>query len=547
MRHTACEKCGSSDGNAVYDDGGTYCFVCHVSTGGKHFPEEMSQRDWSGTLNEISKLKSGNLLARGIDAKYAEKYGVRIEYNGEGEQVAFYAPLYRDGTVAGYQKKLSNAPGGRGKQSVCRIGETGGTDPFGSQVVGMGGKMLIVTEGMEDCLAAYQMLNELGKNYRVVASLGTDAWQRNIAYYEGFEKVVICFDPDGPGKEAATDFADALTHGKAHIIQLPEGLDPNQMLIERQGREFLSRLNSARAYEPQGIISGKEMWNLMQGYVEPTYIPYPEEMKDLRAKMDGMREGEISTWIAGTSAGKTSYVRRLKQWALTNKASDGTYWGIGEAELEEGPEKTGRGLMEFHAGKRWKIMSADERRKTWEETYGTGRIITLGKGRRNKKTKSSLVNKFRHLHYDKGCRLFFLDHITLGVREFGSGSGTLDDQDSMMEEFLDFVESTKSHICLISHLRKPPGGGKTWSQGAIPSEEDMKGSGSLYQVSFDIIGLSRNKQHENEYERNVSQLHVLKCRETGRTGPADRMYWDDKQSALIPAMDAISDGDEPPL
>ena len=30
LRHTACDACGSSDANALYDDGHTYCFNCEV-------------------------------------------------------------------------------------------------------------------------------------------------------------------------------------------------------------------------------------------------------------------------------------------------------------------------------------------------------------------------------------------------------------------------------------------------------------------------------------------------------------------------------------
>ena len=28
IEHIACDECGSSDGNALYTDGHTYCYVC---------------------------------------------------------------------------------------------------------------------------------------------------------------------------------------------------------------------------------------------------------------------------------------------------------------------------------------------------------------------------------------------------------------------------------------------------------------------------------------------------------------------------------------
>ena len=33
VRHMPCNSCGSSDGNSLYSDGHTYCFVCHDRTG----------------------------------------------------------------------------------------------------------------------------------------------------------------------------------------------------------------------------------------------------------------------------------------------------------------------------------------------------------------------------------------------------------------------------------------------------------------------------------------------------------------------------------
>ena len=33
-RHIPCDSCGSSDGNSLYTDGHTYCFVCHKRTPG---------------------------------------------------------------------------------------------------------------------------------------------------------------------------------------------------------------------------------------------------------------------------------------------------------------------------------------------------------------------------------------------------------------------------------------------------------------------------------------------------------------------------------
>ena len=35
VRHLPCNNCGSSDGNSLYSDGHTFCFVCHHRTAGE--------------------------------------------------------------------------------------------------------------------------------------------------------------------------------------------------------------------------------------------------------------------------------------------------------------------------------------------------------------------------------------------------------------------------------------------------------------------------------------------------------------------------------
>ena len=66
---------------------------------------------------------------------------------------------------------------------------------------------------------------------------------------------------------------------------------------------------------------------------------------------------------------------------------------------------------------------------------------------------------------------------------------------------------------------------KPFEEGRIPSMDDIKGSGSIKQISFDIIGFARNMVAESEEERNTINLRVLKARWTGRTGNAGQAIY----------------------
>jgi twinkle protein len=66
----------------------------------------------------------------------------------------------------------------------------------------------------------------------------------------------------------------------------------------------------------------------------------------------------------------------------------------------------------------------------------------------------------------------------------------------------------------------------------LPSIDDIKGSGSIKQISFDIIAFARNLVAEESYERNTIKLRVLKSRFTGNTGDAGTAVYDPNTTRL---------------
>ena len=89
-----------------------------------------------------------------------------------------------------------------------------------------------------------------------------------------------------------------------------------------------------------------------------------------------------------------------------------------------------------------------------------------------------------------------------------------------MSDLLKIVKKHNIWLGLISHLRKSQSGGKSFEEGNMASIDDIKGSGSIKQISFDIISFSRNLVSDSESERNTINFRVLKSRFTGLTGNA---------------------------
>ena len=139
---------------------------------------------------------------------------------------------------------------------------------------------------------------------------------------------------------------------------------------------------------------------------------------------------------------------------------------------------------------------------------------------------SSLLDKMEYYATVDGTELFFLDHITIAVSDCDYGNENVT-MDKFMNRLLKMVKRLKICVIVVSHLRKVGGGGKSFEEGRIPTEDDLKGSGSLKQIAMTTIAMARNKYAEDEMERNTTSLHSLKCRFSGRTGVADYLHFQD--------------------
>ena len=99
VRHTSCDKCGSSDGNGVYSDQSTWCFSCESY--GKIDEESDSigdgERPQTFQHEEATKQKSllqgvpKAIAARGLTEEACRKFGYLVgKHHGEDVQIDTY-------------------------------------------------------------------------------------------------------------------------------------------------------------------------------------------------------------------------------------------------------------------------------------------------------------------------------------------------------------------------------------------------------------------------------------------------------------------------
>lgn len=565
LEQTSCPNCTSSDAYTIYQqDNGSLdatCFSCGyyttnpykgaseldsvTDTGSLSRPAKNSMSGHASSTREQLTLQDceshpiRGLPDRLISQATCEKYGVRVGVDTRNGVTPIYHlyPYYdEDGDLTGYKKRDVST------KTFTSIGHVKSNQLFGLNTIKPKGNKLFITEGEIDALSLYQVLKE-GSAFDwepAVISLphgvksAIKSISENLDIINGYENVIVVFDSDTPGKEATKEVCKMLA-GKAFTTKLTEK-DPNDMLLAGKGSDLKwSVLTSARKYQPDGIVNAKDLWSRYKEESQVNCYPYPDTMSGLNDKTYGIRPGTIVTVTAGSGSGKTAFLRELKYhyWRTTD-------FKIADIALEESVSDTLGGLLSLHLNKRISLpdvkVEEDVEKTAYEELFSDGRFTLYDYF--GGMDDDNLFSKLRYFAAN-GHRLIFLDHLSIIVSEYASEGGERERIDTIMTKLAKLVKETNITIFLVVHLKKSDSSKHTFEQGAVPSLDDLRGSGSIKQLSWDVIGLSRNQQHPNSICANTSELHVLKCRFTGRTGKAGYIYFDDKSGRMVQASEPL--------
>jgi twinkle protein len=505
LRHIPCENCGSSDANSLYSDGHQFCFACNTHTKGDGSCTETSttQRKASGLIHGSYQ----DLIKRGIKEETCRKFGYQVgEYKGKTVHIAPYYDA--DGVMVG--QKIRGAD-----KTFSVLGDVTSAQLFGATLWNTG-KKIVVTEGEIDCMTVSQVQ---GNKWPVVsvpngAQGAKKAIQKNLEYLSKFDEVIFMFDMDEPGKKAAAECVELFEPGKAKIASLPFK-DANECLQKGKPEAIVSAMWNAKAYRPDGILSGEDLWEDIQNNEVIPSIPYPWEA--LNALTRGARKGELVTLTAGSGVGKSAVLREVAHHLVKNGQT------VGMIMLEESPKRTALGLMGIHLNKPLHLsregISDEQLHEAFTATVGSGRCYLYNHF--GSTAIDNLISRIRFLARGCGCNWIVLDHLSIVVSGLGDG----DERrliDNAMTELRTLVEETGVGMFLVSHLRRPEGD-KGHEQGAKTSLSQLRGSHSIAQLSDMVIGMERNQQGKDP---NLTTLRVLKNRFSGETGLAGYLQYD---------------------
>jgi twinkle protein len=163
----------------------------------------------------------------------------------------------------------------------------------------------------------------------------------------------------------------------------------------------------------------------------------------------------------------------------------------------------------------------DELRSAFDATLGTGRVYLFDHF--GSTSVDNIVNRVRFMAKALNCKYIVVDHISIIVssQENGDERKSIDE---IMTKLRMMVQETGISLFVVSHLKRPDTKGH--EEGAATSLSQLRGSGSIGQLSDIVIGLERNGQSDDIKERHTTRVRVLKNRFSGLTGPASSLYYD---------------------
>lgn len=537
-----CDACGSSDACATYPDGHTYCFSCTAYTppegDGGGGPELSTEGGMAG------QLVFRDMIRAGISERVCRRFGygmtkarVRLEDGEHATRTVQVAPYFKNGRAVAQHWRYKGSDGE--KQFVWR-GSPKNVELWGQHLWDNAGrKILVITEGEKDALSWAEVTD--GRWAVVSVPNGAQGAyrdiQRNLEWCLQYDSVVLMFDSDEPGVQAAEHCAELFPPGRVSICKLPRK-DANEMLVAGDRNDLKWMPWRAPTWRPDEVSGGSELLDRLLHRPERHALPY--KWPSLQEMTAGCRGGEIVMICAGTGIGKSELVRQMV-FDFQRTHDD----RIGYVALEESDIDSAVDFMGLHLGERLRLTlhnhSEEELKDLYREVIGLDGEEKFSFWNHFGSLESErLLSRIRFMVQGMGCGTIVLDHISIVV----SGRDSRDERrdiDQLMTGLRSLVEELDCRLLIVSHLKRVQD--KSHEEGDRVSLSHLRGSGSIAQLSDIVLGLERNQQSPTQSNR--AQIRVLKNRWTGTLGPADTLEYDTTTGELKAV--AGGDYDTPPV
>mgnify|MGYP003112943490 FL=1 len=535
VKRLPCPKCGSRDNNVLYADGHSHCFSqgCDYKTYGEKMTSTsqvipmQSKTNYNFSYSEIADRK--------ISLDTCKKYDVSVSKTGSIVDAHLYKYFDKNGQhqASKFRRTKDKTFWSEGPMSECGL--------FGQTIFNQAGKYVTICEGELDAMSAFELMGSRWPSVSLKngAQSAVSNCKQSLDYLNKFETIILCFDNDPAGREAAQQVATLFEPNKCKIMDM-ELKDANEYLKTGQREKFNKAWWNSRTYTPAGIINLADLGAALYEEKDSETCPYP--WSGLNDKTYGMRTGELITFCSGAGMGKSSIMRELMHHLMNNTTDN-----IGILALEENTRNTAFNIMSVEANARLYIREIREQYTPdqlaeWErKTIGSSRFFAFDHF--GSLDNDEILSRVRYMAKALDTKWVILDHLSIlvsGQEDFGDERKSID---ILMTKLRSLVEETQIGLLLVSHLRRPAGD-RGHEDGREVSLSHLRGSASIAHLSDGVIALERNQQADDEIESNTTTLRILKNRYTGDTGIACYLHYDNNTGRMTQIDNPFTGGTE---
>lgn len=509
-----CQSCGLKtwvgDGGDLMGKHGEHGKAFLIREGG---PEITPRKPHKGQGDTMTTPKVGGHYTdfRGIHKSVREFYGV-LSYETDTTTEQHYR--YPSGGL-----KIRTEPGKKFTAKNLHLDELFGMNLFPAGC----SKMITITEGEEDCMAAYQMLKGGSYINPVVGLPGATPspklWEKCKSYLDSFEKIILSVDTDKPGDKLAEKISQIFP-GKVYRVNHGTHKDANEILLAGEAASYKSSWWKAKLVKPDTILSDED--DYLKLYEEsPDFEYFTTGIPELDSKILGICKGYLTLIQAESGLGKTEFIRYLENRLLTT-----SNYKFAAKHMEETKLRSLLGLVSYDLGKNVTIKKFIEDGNLDAEVRASIKNITEA-GRfvifdfNEDGSNEDLINQLRYLIHGLGVDYIFIEPIQDAVTGANSSEkeGKLSD---LVTRLSNLAAQTGAGIIIVAHQNSDGG--------------SMYSSMITKRAAFKIV-LTGDRESEDPIERNRTYLHVKdKNRTALGMGAAGILDFDLESYTLSPEL-----------
>jgi len=529
------------------------------------------------TIEEVQKYGFYDAVDRKISKETCKRFGVRATVSEkDGSTVtAFYFPSYNQkGKLVGFMKQdITKSKEEKGHWTA--VGSvTVSNKLFGQEIaecINRKHNSLVITEGFWDTMSVYQaqVQSVKGTKYEgmepfvVSINLGTANAVENMLHNEEFvrsyDSWTLFLDDDYctpaetkkgimKGHEAREAIASAFVGSGISLMTVSpdDGFKDASDYMQAGRSDDLAKLVQfgKRPYSAEKIVKAREisLEELLEPRPEGIYV---DSFPKLMDKIHGFRTSELVLLTSPSNTGKST-VLSLFANAFVDAGEK-----IGMIYLEETNKETMQRLVASKLkvnylkfkDKPLELATMEEIQEAYDDIVNNDKLVMLSHF--GSLPVSELMNKIKHMHLVEGCKYIMLDHLSMVI----SGLETDNERkqlDIVMTELAAFCAANQVCVIAVSHINRTnanqfvaPKGKENEPYWVQVTKESMRGSSSLEQLSFIILGLE--PQIMPDRSRGNVRLTVLKNRPWGYLGVCDEFKIDDNTWQVVLAEEEAID------